>query len=40
MLKVHGNVAVSTLESFSKPQATPVAKSLHALKGLPWNMAL
>ena len=40
MLKSHGNVAVSTLESLSKQQATHVAKSLQALKGLPWKMAI
>src|SRR2546427_6056033 len=40
MLKSHGNVAVSTLESLSKQQAKHAAKSLQALKGLPWKMAI
>ena len=40
MLKSHGNVAVSTLESLSKQQARHAAKSLQALKGLPWKMAI
>ena len=40
MLKYHGNVAVSTLESLSKQQAQQLAKALHPLKGLPWKIAL
>jgi hypothetical protein len=40
MLQSHGDVAVSTLESLSKQQAKHVAKSLQALKGLPWKMAI
>jgi len=40
MLKSHGNVAVSTLESLSKQQARHAAKSLQALKVLPWKMAI
>jgi len=40
LLKYHGNVAVSTLESLSKQQAKQLAKALHPLKGLPWKIAL
>ena len=40
MLKSHGNVAISTLESLSKKQAKQLAKALQPLKGLPWNIVL
>ncbi len=40
MLKFHHNIAVSTLESLSKHQAKRVSQSLHALKGLPWKIAI
>jgi Transposase DDE domain len=40
MLKCHGNIAVSTLESLSKKQAKHFAKSRQALQGLPWKIAI
>ena len=40
MLKFHHTIAVSTLESLSKQQAKRVSQSLHALKGLPWKIAI
>jgi hypothetical protein len=40
MLKFHGNIAASTLESLSKKQAKRFAKSRQALQGLPWKIAI
>ena len=40
MLQSHAKIAISTLESLSKKQATQFATPLHDLKGLPWNMAI
>lgn len=40
MLQSHAKVAVSTLENLSKKQAKHLAKSLHALQGLPWKIAI
>src|SRR2546422_692707 len=40
MLKSHSNVAISTLERLSKKQAKQFSKPLHALKGLPWKIAM
>jgi hypothetical protein len=40
VLQDHSNVAISTLESLSKQQATHVAKARQKCKGLPWNIAL
>ena len=40
MLKFHPNIAAQTLESLSKQQAKRRAKSLEALKGLPWKIVI
>ena len=40
MLKAHSTVAVSTLESLSKPQARQGAQARHKLHELPWAMAI
>ena len=40
MLRAHSKVAVSTLESLSKKQATHVSKVRQKLKELPWHMAI
>ena len=40
MLQAHSTVAISTLERLSKKQAKQFAKPLHALKGLPWKLAI
>jgi hypothetical protein len=40
MLQSHAKVAVSTLENLSQKQAKHLAKSLHALQGLPWKIAI
>ena len=40
MLKCHSNIAISTLESLSKKQATQFSKALQDLKGLPWKIAI
>jgi hypothetical protein len=40
MLQAHSTVAISTLERLSKKQAKQCAKPLHALKGLPWKIAI
>jgi hypothetical protein len=40
MLKFHPNIAAQTLESLSKQQAKRLAKSLEALKGLPWKIVI
>ena len=40
MLQSHAKVAISTLENLSKKQAKHLAKPLHALKGLPWKIAI
>jgi Transposase DDE domain len=40
MLQAHSTVAISTLERLSKKQAKQFAKPLHALKGLPWKIAI
>ena len=40
LLKFHPNIAAQTLESLSKPQAKRLAKSLEALKGLPWKIVI
>jgi hypothetical protein len=39
LLKGHHAVAVSPLETLSKPQAKRLAKALRSLKGLPWKIA-
>ena len=39
-LKAHSKVAVSTLESLSKPQARQVAKARQKLHELPWAIAI
>ncbi len=40
MLKSHAHVVISTLDRLSKKQAQQFSKPLHALKGLPWKIAL
>jgi Transposase DDE domain len=40
MLQAHSPVAISTLERLSKKPAKQFAKSLRALKGLPWKIAI
>jgi len=40
LLKSHGNIAASTLESLSKRQAKRLSKSLQPLKGLPWKIVI
>jgi len=40
MLQSHAKVAMSTLDNLSKTQARHLAKSLHALQGLPWKIAI
>jgi hypothetical protein len=40
MLQAHSTVAISPLERLSKKQAKQFAKPLHALKGLPWKIAI
>lgn len=39
-LQSPAKVAISTGESLAKTPATPCAKPLHDVQGLPWNMAL
>jgi len=39
-LQTHASVAISTLQKLSKQQAKRVAKTLQALQGLPWKIAL
>jgi len=40
LLKVHNDVAVSTLERLAKKQAKHVAKARHKLRELPWKIAI
>jgi hypothetical protein len=40
MLKCHHHIAAQSLESLSKQQAKRLAKSLDAVKGLPWKIVL
>ena len=39
-LHTHPSLAISTLPQLSKPQAKRCSKTLQALKGLPWKIAL
>jgi hypothetical protein len=40
MLQSHSQVALTTLERLSKPQARQFAKALARLNGLPWKIVL
>jgi hypothetical protein len=40
MVKAHAKVAITTLESLSKPQARQCAKTLQRLNGLPWTIVI
>jgi hypothetical protein len=40
LLKLHANVAVTTLDQLSKTQARKIAKALERIRGLPWKILL